>query len=583
MHDSQDNPNQQYNPQPQGENTELPAVTPTAVATPTSHAQLLDNSHIRTSALTKQLIGLHTKLWPRWLKRNKGQILFALLYLMYGIFPAAGFGFYLYYQAIDHNNFMPFTMLMGVGVLAYWLISVTMPSAEAQLDIKYFSVLPISGRQLLPGLVITSLLTMRGLMVVINTVISIGFGIAALLQAPSVAVPVPLAIVIWIIATLSSGALAVLGAEILATLFGIAAGRRSKERLTMLASFGFLLMIIALNLALNTGQDFTEQGSTLETIGHLFIWLPWGWAGGMMTTLATGNYLGAIVTAVLSTALVIGMWRWWARLVQRAMFVAGTESSGSGKADSPTKWSYQSPGRAIIYRWFLYVRRDLRLSYAALSLPLMSVLFIVLSAIGTNPSFRYIGAFMVAVSATSLGSNLFGLDGPANWLHLIAPLRGRQFLKPRLLGIALLTLPSQILFLILWIIFFEVDLSFAFIVVVIISGAFFSWGFGAVLSVYNAYPTSPPGTNPMKDRSGYSSGAFVTSFGSLIGIWLPMIPGIALMLWGWKFSGPTWAFPVGATVSIVISVIASMIMYRMACRRLENTWPDIYSKVRTYA
>ena len=58
------------------------------------------------------------------------------------------------------------------------------------------------------------------------------------------------------------------------------------------------------------------------------------------------------------------------------------------------------------------------------------------------------------------------------------------------------------------------------------------WGTSMVVGVLLPYPSSPPGTNPMKDKSASSSNAMIAMTVAMLAIAVPLLPAIGVGVWG---------------------------------------------------
>ena len=58
------------------------------------------------------------------------------------------------------------------------------------------------------------------------------------------------------------------------------------------------------------------------------------------------------------------------------------------------------------------------------------------------------------------------------------------------------------------------------------------WGFSTVVGTLLPYPSSPPGTNPMKDKSASSTNAMIAMTVAMLAVFVPLLPAIGVGIWG---------------------------------------------------
>ena len=115
-------------------------------------------------------------------------------------------------------------------------------------------------------------------------------------------------------------------------------------------------------------------------------------------------------------------------------------------------------------------------------------------------------------------------------------------------------------------------------------------GLAALLAVWNPFQVSAPGTNPMKDKSGFSVGALIMMLVSVLLVWLPLAPGIIMMIVGMnhddggvtRLSGLPTLFWAGVVLSVLVALVGLWLGHAAAAKRLEKRWPEIFAKVRNF-
>jgi ABC-2 type transport system permease protein len=107
------------------------------------------------------------------------------------------------------------------------------------------------------------------------------------------------------------------------------------------------------------------------------------------------------------------------------------------------------------------------------------------------------------------------------------------------------------------------------------------WGTSMVAGVMLPYPSSPPGTNPMKDKSASSSNAMLSMAVSMLAVFVPMLPPLGLGIWG-AVTGNLLLVTLAGVLALAIGVTVMLIGLRIASARLDARYPDIFQKVRDH-
>lgn len=550
------------------------------MSTPTPH-------QARPVSTTRALLRLHRVLWGRSFNGNPSQVFMVIFLLIYGILGCLGLGLSILVSA-DGADFRMMGLTLTAGTLAYWLLTLMWPSSENQLDPGRLATLPLPVRSMAPGLMWASVLQTRGALALVNSIITFAFGTGALAAAAgrgALFVPLAAAVAGWAVAVALALPVTIMGGEAISS-FGSAVGTRTKkERLGLLGFLLFLAVILGFNVAASAGVD----AELLARIGTVLSWTPLGAAGGIGVSVAYGRWLFAALQLVITLAgLRVGWMLWRAGLASSLKSIAETGKDASttrGTGQLLLPWVKPTVGGTLYSRGLRYWRRDTRFLYSAITMPILALFALMAgylkhasggsSSSGASGTEMY-GAFLLATCAALNMANDYGYDGPANWVHMVAGVRGRTMIAARMAVATTMTAPLVLLYLILLGALEGFDSTWALLAVACPAGMLAGLGMGAYLSVANPFPTSRPGTNPMKDRSGYSSGAFIAMFGVLFGVWVPMVPGIVMMN-----IGGAW-FWAGAGLCAVVGVGGMLLGYRLAAQRLGQRWPEVLGKVRAW-
>ena len=107
------------------------------------------------------------------------------------------------------------------------------------------------------------------------------------------------------------------------------------------------------------------------------------------------------------------------------------------------------------------------------------------------------------------------------------------------------------------------------------------WGASVLVGVLLPYPTSPPGTNPMKDKSASSANAMLSMAITSAVVGVPQIPAIGLAIWGLLAGGPLVELLAGI-VAVVIGAVVMLVGLHLGAARLDRSYPELFQKVRAF-
>ena len=533
-------------------------------------------------SLTRHLIRLHLTMWRRSFKKDWVLIFNAAFMAFFGILGAIGLGAFSYAMLTQEHEARILPLAMAAGALIYLLIVFVWPSPENHLTPQKFATLPVTERQLFPGLTCAAFLQSRALLSLICSLIMAGFGVAGI-QASAASAAGPLS-VLWVIACLAQGIVAVLLGEALGSLSSAMASRVWSERLGYAFSFLFLVAIMGLNFTTNGVQNLDK----LLELGTVFSWTPFGVAAGAAASAIAGNAGAAVAQGLIAAATILGcLWLW--RTALRFELTHPIRSS-SDQATKHTggvmlRWASAGPRGAVYSRTLRYWRRDVRYSYQAVVFILIGAMLLALGVLqGTGV--QWYAPFIVAQGVLMVNGNDFGLDGPSNWVNMVSGVHPKDLIAGRLL--ASLTVIGPI-FLVVVISLGAIENFrplWAGISVLAVCSLVQSLGLSPAFALRFPFPSAAPGTSPMKNRSGTSSNAFILSIVGLLGLFIPLIPGATLLIID-LHDADSWAdasrlSAIGIGVQVLISGAIGLFGYRWAVKNTSQRWPKAFAKVRNW-
>ncbi|KQB85338.1 hypothetical protein [Corynebacterium oculi] len=525
--------------------------------------------------MTKTLIKLHTTLWGRTMKSNPSVIIMALFVGFYALIGMASAGalLFLYIQE-EETAIIP--AAIAAGMIAYIVLMAMMPSGEQQVTARDLATLPVTPQQARTGLWWLAFLHSRA---VVALLCSVATALVVCLAAGS-AVAVVVAVPFLAISFLTT----VLSGEVLGRLLG--RGAVGKDRLAAWSMVGFIALVLAFNMVVNGNESVP-----LETLGNVVAWTPLGAAGGAVGASISGQWAVAVAQGLIAVAsLGALLWLWYRGVAQdlrepqiHSVAVKEKKKSRRGKEGLATVFLpglKHNQATAIFSRALRYMRRDSRMVGSLLVLPLVMVFFLY-RGYADGAFSAYMGAFILCFFLASTSANDFGYDGPGGWLHMVSGVRARTLLLARHAGSVAVPGAFLVLYCAVVLVLLPDRGNSALVLAAVLGYALSAAGSGLLLSVYNPFPTSRPGTNPWSDRSGYSSAAMISGFAFLLMGWIPLIPGVVALVLG-ATQDIAWVAGLGVVLAVGTPLVLYLVVIRRCARRIDEKWPEIYTRVRSW-
>lgn len=526
--------------------------------------------------MTRTLLKLQFTLWKRTMRGNPAVLFMSAITAFYALLGLLSISIFLGMEIYD-GKLMALSGAISIGTAAYAIGSVMMPGGEKHLNPAAFATMPLTIRQLFPAFVISTFMQTRSVLAVICTVVTC---VVACLTIQSA-----LGVLLVLIAMVLSFCTTILLGEAFAEVLSRPADRKSKDRAIYIAVILGFSGFLAYSALFSSGE---EGEVPLTAVGEKLVWSPFGAPAGIVIFTLQGEYLKALVTFLISL-LTIGIcaWLWWR--ITNARLIAPLERGSSSKPEQKTTSSKsklllpglkQTPQAMVYSRALRYWARDSRFKSNAIIMPIFSAYFLYMGS-SSDSVHLYMGAVMLAFFSCSVSSNDFGYDGPANWLHIASAAPTKAVVLGR--HLASITPPTILLVVYLAVMLMTAPNKFEALQVSagVLGFYFMSIGIGVIASSHNSFATAAPGTNPWQDRSGFNSAALLNAFmGVLVG-WIPLVPGVVLMVWG-NFAGNSMMIVAGMVVALLIPLVLYNIAYRKAIRKVEMHYPEIFAKVRAF-
>ncbi|TDP80510.1 ABC-2 type transport system permease protein [Brachybacterium sp. AG952] len=558
----------------------------------TAAAQDVRHGEIRGRDLVRLQLKLKWTLWKRSYRKNVGKIIGTSIGALYGLGGLAMLVFLFLGTTLWAGEGELFPQIVrGLGavtVLLWFLIPVLAFGIDDTLDPRSFALFPRSARELQPGMFAAAALSLPSLFTLLAIAIATAFELLWLVLFGQGAGWVALGALALIPANLAGLALCLLLPR---AWFAHSAARASSRKGRELGGiFGFLAMFVAIYAFSLSAQriedlDMLWVREQLPLATEVLAWTPLGALFSVPMDLAEGRVLTALLRALIGAATIVLVWLWWRRSIDLSMTSALTGDASSGQAKvSPLvpRLVPAGPFGAVMGKSLRYWRRDTRYLAALGIYPVVIVFFVAMGFMVPEARTMMLGmaVFMCAMTGLSI-SNEIGFDGPSGWVNIVAGAPTRANLLGRIAAMAVLMVPAVVVITVALPLLYGLPELIPMTVLGSLGAMISGWGTSMVVGVLLPYPSSAPGTNPMKDKSASSSNAMLSMAISMVTVFVPMLPPLGLGIWG-TIAGNLALITGAGVLAIVIGVAVLLIGLRIATVRLDARYPDIFQKVRDH-
>ena len=558
----------------------------TASATDVHHGAISQKHLIRLQ------LTLKWTLWKRSYRKNVGKLVGTIFGVLYTLGALVGLVFLFLGTTLWAGEGSTFPLIVrGLGALAvllWFLIPVVAFGLDDTLDARAFALFPRSAKELQPGMFAAAALSLPSLFTLLAVAIATGFELLWLIVFGQGAAWIILGALALVPANLAAFALCLLLPR---AWFAHSASRASSRSGREVGGIlGFLLMFIviygfSLGMQRVSDLDFTLLGRMMPTVVEALAWTPVGALFAVPMDLAEGRVLTALVRALIGAVTIALVWLWWRRSIDLSLTSAltGDASSGNTKV-SPLVPRFIAPSAfgAVMGKSLRYWRRDTRYLAALGIYPVIIVFFVAMGFMlpESRPMMLAMTILMCGMSGISL-ANEIGFDGPSGWVNIVTGLPSRANLTGRIAAMAVLMVPGVVVATIAIPLLYGMADLMPMTVLISLGAMACGWGISMVTGVLLPYPSSPPGTNPMKDKSASSSNAMVAMTVAMVGVFVPLIPAIGVGIWG-AVSGSLALTLLAGVLALVAGVVVFLVGLRIAVVRLDARYPDVFQKVRNH-
>lgn len=552
----------------------------------------VDHGRVRPGALISLVARLRWTLWKRSFRKNVGKLIGTIFGTLYGAGGLVLLVVAMLGLTIWSGEGETFPLLMrGLGVatmLAWLLVPLLAFGVDDTPDPRAFAVHPRSARELQPALFVASTISLPAVFTVLAVGIATVFEVIWLLAYSPGGAGMVAALIVLVPANLVGVALCLLLPR---AVFAHSASRTTSRSGRELGSI--VAMVIGLgavyggSLLLQRIDEFDADVLLrwAQAAVSVLAWTPLGAAFAVPMDLAEGSPLVALVRILITAAAVVLVWLWWRRSLSLTLTSAlsGDASSGAAKVTSLVpRFARADALGAVIGRSLRYWRRDTRYLAAVGVFPLIFVFFGAMGLVLPDSRAMMMGllVFMTGVTGLSI-SNEVGFDGPSGWVNITSGVPARVNLLGRVIAASILLIPATLVLLAAVTLIFGYAQALPMILLGGLGLMLTGWGASLLMGVLLPYPTSPPGTNPMKDKSSSSSNAMLSMGASMLVLFIPQLPALGIAIWGLVVSSAVLQ-GVAGLLSVVIGVVMLWVCMRLAAVRLDRSYPELFQKVRAH-
>lgn len=457
-------------------------------------------------------------------------------------------------------------VVQGLAMItAGWLIAPLMVfGVDSTVDPSRFALLPLTARELQPGLFAAGLIGLPGA----------ALGALTLGQ-----------IVTWsrsplsLLGAIMGGALGVTICFLLSRVPTSAFSRAlASRRMRDFAAVALGLLVVSLVLVNNViGESARHDPEALQRVAaksyEAIAWSPFGWAWSAPVDLATGRLAAGMTKLALAALLAIGLWLAWGRLLTRSLesIEQGETNSAVTASDRIDRLFPATPTGGVAARCLRYWRRDPRYLTSLVSLlivPIALAFALRTSGVGALAAPVLLAAMFGPTLLTDLA-----YDNSAFWLHVSSGVPMRADRWGRVLALAAIIIPVMLVCLVgaAWLTGEWDDVIAALALCISFAGV--SCGIACFAGAFYPGAAPPPGASPFAVKSGGGASVLVVLIGSWITTAALSLPVVLLVV---------MRLPVVALlVSVPLAGVVLILGVRWGAAQMERTAPELLARVTT--
>lgn len=480
----------------------------------------------------------------------------------------------------------PLTTLLGaVAMVAWGAVPLFTFGVDDTLAASKFSLFPLRARQIQPGLFVAALLSIPAVLTMLGglaVIIPAEIGLARSGSGPAAIVAM---IILPVFVAVGVGLCILLPRALVTSTSVGGVSRRRREIGGIVGITGAVGFFYTLQIFFSSEADRLAQldpEATLMRVAEIAGWTPFGAPFAAPFDLAAGNwstFAGRLLITVVTAGV---LWWWWHRGI-RASLVTGVMQGRTAPRyrlrGGFVPWFYpKSPLGAVAARSLRYWRRDMRYLLGVLMMPIVAVFLIAMSIVDGAPGMALMAPLIVAWGALPL-MNAFGYDGPAMWVDIAHGVDARTNLRGRGLSTLTVLAPLTIVLAVPGVILSgRPEYAWP-----LLGGAFglllVAIGIAAPVSVFLPHRMKAPGGNMFSSGSGGGVNGFLSAMIGMMGIFLPLLPAVALYFVGvWT----PWVLQLAPLAALVTGIGVLFLGWHLGAKILTQREPEVFAAVRNW-
>ncbi len=389
--------------------------------------------------MARLLVRLRLRILLNGLSVNTQQALGLVFGTIFGLFFSLLAFAILAASARDEGWDDVVTVALGALWIAWLLLPAISFTSDTTLDPRRFATFPISPRELVPGLLVASLV---GVGPVATLIATSGLVVGAGRQSTGLVTPLATVLVVMFV-TLTC---VVWSRAVLAIASDLLTSRRGRDLAALLAMVAFAGVVFGPQLFTTIG--LRPDLGQLSSVAEVLRWTPGGLGGSVISALLADDLLVAAAWLVALAATIPAGLVVWSLAVRRSQTVAPTSAAGAGTSTSlyqlALRWLPRGRLTAVAARFLRTLVRDARVRMQLLSLTFVMVPLYVFSAGAIPGPTAPLYASYLVLPFGMAAANQYGLDGPALWQHQLAGDEPVRDLLGRNLALVLVALPLAV-------------------------------------------------------------------------------------------------------------------------------------------
>lgn len=468
--------------------------------------------------MVAHLVRLKLALLRNGLRRSVAQLVGMAVGALYGVGALIGVTVGVVALAFSTDLGLQRAVLVVGGsavVLGWVLLPLIAFGVDATLDPARFVTFPVPRRQLLLGLGLAGLIGIPGVVTLLGS-----------LAASLVWWRHPLAVVAAAVTALLAVAIGVVGSRATTTTFAaVLNGRRTREVTAFVVLAAVAGGYLVFGRVSTAGLSLERVRGSLDSAAAVLGWTPFGAAWAVPADVAAGAWGPAGLRLLVLVATLVALVAWWDRALAAALVApSGGETAVAARGLGMLGRLPATPLGAITARCLTYWRRDPRYAMAVAAVPLIPV---AMFAVGSGSTALWFLPMMTGIMGWSIAADTSS-DGTALWMHVAAPVRGRDDRLGRVVAAALVLAPVAVVLTVVLALVTDHAADLPALLGIGMGSLLTSLGAASVMSALVVMRVQQAGENVFANRQGASLLAVVSQMVGMLAAIVLSVPEIVL-------------------------------------------------------